>query len=682
MLLKKFKRIFGPLLQLIKGHTKELERANEQLHLEIAERKRAVEELDHFFDIAPDVLCIAGVDYYFKRFNKALEKIIGYTKEEILAKPFIEFIHPEDRSKTILQIQKLFTGECEFVTCFENRYCCKDGSYRCVEWTAVSVVARGLVYAVARDITERKLAEEVLTETLARSKQREAEITALFNSTSAVLKYKGFEEAAKDIFYSCLNLIGATSGYIMLFNDDNRCYEIPCIELGGQSCTVGLPMPVQVRGIHAEAYRTGKTVYHNDFSNSEWLPLIPKGHIRIDNALYAPFLIDNKVVGLLGLGNKQGGFCENDARIASVFCEIVAVALYNSWTMESLKNSEEKFSKAFENSPVLMSINTLDGRYVDVNKSFTNTTGFTREEVIGRNDEELNIRNPGEGAALLQTMIEQKSVQNLETHMRIKSGHELIGLCSSEIINIKGSEYILSSINDITNLRQLEKDMFRLERLYLVGEMAASIGHEIRNPMTTVRGFLQMLGNKEECVKFKEYFDLMVEELDRANSIITEFLSLARNKSIVLQEQNLTSIIKTLLPLIRANALNSDRHVNVELDDNLPDLLLDEKEIRQLILNLVCNGLEAMSPGGVLTIRTFLDREEVVLAVQDQGKGIENEVLEKIGTPFFTTKDNGTGLGLALCYSIAARHSANIEVATGPEGSEFLVRFRQAKQPA
>jgi signal transduction histidine kinase len=112
----------------------------------------------------------------------------------------------------------------------------------------------------------------------------------------------------------------------------------------------------------------------------------------------------------------------------------------------------------------------------------------------------------------------------------------------------------------------------------------------------------------------------------------------------------------------------------MEIGD-IPDILLDEKEIRQLILNLVRNGLEAMLAGGRITIKTFKEGESVVLAVQDEGKEIERNVLEKMGTPFYTTKDSGTGLGLAVCYSIAARHNAAIRVETGLSGTTFFVVF-------
>jgi len=104
---------------------------------------------------------------------------------------------------------------------------------------------------------------------------------------------------------------------------------------------------------------------------------------------------------------------------------------------------------------------------------------------------------------------------------------------------------------------------------------------------------------------------------------------------------------------------------------------LAEEEIRQLIINLVRNGLQAMSTGGNLSIRTFMTEQEIVLAIQDDGPGIAPEVLEKIGTPFYTTKENGTGLGLSVCYSIAAKHNAMIDIETSTRGTTFYVRFKK-----
>lgn len=142
-----------------------------------------------------------------------------------------------------------------------------------------------------------------------------------------------------------------------------------------------------------------------------------------------------------------------------------------------------------------------------------------------------------------------------------------------------------------------------------------------------------------------------------------------------LESSNLNLIIEALFPLIRVDAVSCDKNIQLELGQVQP-LFLDKKEIRQLVLNLVRNGLEAMGTGGTVTIKTYLESGEVVLAVSDQGPGIDQELISRVGTPFFTTKDQGTGLGLPICYGIASRHNAEIDIQTSPLGTTFLVRFK------
>ena len=229
-------------------------------------------------------------------------------------------------------------------------------------------------------------------------------------------------------------------------------------------------------------------------------------------------------------------------------------------------------------------------------------------------------------------------------------------------------------VEDISEHLKIEREMLRLSQLHTVGEMAASLGHEIRNPMTTVQGFLQLISQEPNMDPYQEYFNIMLEELNRVNAIITEFLSLAKNKLVDLHLQDLNSLITALYPLLQADALLCDKSVILKLEQTSP-LWLDSAEIRQLLINLVRNGLEAMPAGGKVYIKTYEDGSEVVLEVQDEGSGIDPHILEKLGTPFITTKDNGTGLGLAVCYSIVARHKATIEPANGPGGTTIIIRF-------
>jgi PAS domain S-box-containing protein len=230
-------------------------------------------------------------------------------------------------------------------------------------------------------------------------------------------------------------------------------------------------------------------------------------------------------------------------------------------------------------------------------------------------------------------------------------------------------------LTDITHKRLLADELARLDRLNIVGEMAAGIGHEVRNPLTTVRGYLQMFQLRSKYRDDHEQLKIMIEELDRANSIITEFLSLAKNKSVDLKPGNLNGTIHALFPLLRADAFRLGHEMQADVGD-IPVVYYDDKEIRQLILNLVRNGMDAMDSGGVITIKTYAEIDKVVLAVEDTGSGIPKEIMNKLGTPFVTTKESGTGLGLSICYRIAERHGAKIEFKSSSKGTTFFVKFK------
>ena len=319
----------------------------------------------------------------------------------------------------------------------------------------------------------------------------------------------------------------------------------------------------------------------------------------------------------------------------------------------------------------------LDLKITSLNLAAQRMYGYTATEVLGR---EMTLLAVPEGFKLLKEDVERilsgeevltRDVQRKKKDGKVIEVSRSISPIRDDQAHIIG---IMGITRDVTERKQMEAEMKRLDGLNIIGEMAASIAHEIRNPMTTVRGFLQMLGAKPNLLEYKDYFQLMIEELDRANSIITEFLSLSRNTPIALSMQNLNTILNKLLPMLQADALRSENNIIVELEE-IPNLELDEQEIRQVILNLARNGLESMSAGGVMTIKTYLENDQTVMSFSDQGPGIPAEVLENIGKPFLTTKDNGTGLGLPVSYNIVYRHGGTINIETGTEGTTFLIKL-------
>ncbi len=212
------------------------------------------------------------------------------------------------------------------------------------------------------------------------------------------------------------------------------------------------------------------------------------------------------------------------------------------------------------------------------------------------------------------------------------------------------------------------------DRITMVGNMAITVAHEIRNPITTIRGYLQVLEKKDKANVNTDEFKLMIEEIDIVNTIIQKYISLSKQKVANLKICSLNTMIQDLLPFIHEHINSLKIQVILDLQD-IPDLSLDENEIRQLLLNLISNSVDAMPKGGKITIRTFVEDHRVILSINDQGFGIAPEVLDKLGTPFITTKKAGAGLGIPICYQIANRHHATIKISTSDKGTTFLFAF-------
>jgi PAS domain S-box-containing protein len=347
-------------------------------------------------------------------------------------------------------------------------------------------------------------------------------------------------------------------------------------------------------------------------------------------------------------------------------------------TLEELEESRNRYATFYDFAPVGYVTFDYRGCIQEINLTGASLIGKERFLLIGtpfccivkKSDMKLFLNH-------LRQCNQSKEKVITELNLVSKYGSPVqVQLLSVPVRDVgKNISCYRTIIIDITERKLIENELARLERLNIIGEMAASIAHEIRNPMTTVRGFLQLFRCKNEFMQHIKNLDLMTDELDRANLIISEFLALGKNKAVCMNYHNLNTIVKAVYPLLKADALRTGKNIKLKLKD-IPDLLVDEKEMRQVIFNLANNGIQAMSSEGTLTIKTYVDSEAVILSVHDQGTGIQPDLLERLGTPFLTTKENGTGLGLAVCYSIADRHNAVIKVNSVPWGTTFSVRFK------
>ncbi|MCL2186273.1 MAG: ATP-binding protein [Treponema sp.] len=241
---------------------------------------------------------------------------------------------------------------------------------------------------------------------------------------------------------------------------------------------------------------------------------------------------------------------------------------------------------------------------------------------------------------------------------------------------VKGS---LIYLEDITEKRKEESRLRRAENLASLTTLAAGVAHDIKNPLASISIHLQLLQkylakNNENDEKNNRYIEVLKEEVERLNRIVVDFLFAVRPMNMELRKSDINKLISQLIDFVGLELEQSKILILLELDEDLPKILMDERYMKQVMLNLVTNAKAAMPEGGVLTIATNCFDNEVRISVCDTGIGIGKEYLEKIFEPYFTTKEAGTGLGLTQVYKIIKEHQGEITVDSEPgTGSDFRI---------
>ncbi len=233
---------------------------------------------------------------------------------------------------------------------------------------------------------------------------------------------------------------------------------------------------------------------------------------------------------------------------------------------------------------------------------------------------------------------------------------------------------------DLSELKRLEKEIQRHDRLVALGKMAAGVAHEVRNPLSSIKGFATLLGSKfKDGSQEHEAADLLVHEAERLNRSITELLNYARPTTLKKEQINLGDLVSSSLKLISSDAQALGVKTSLETDPDVPDITADRDRINQVLLNLYLNGLQAMEDSSrekELKVSVHFDDTEgrIRINVQDNGKGIPQESIDKVLDPYFTTKPEGTGLGLALAYKIIDEHDGTIRFkSTEGQGTTVIV---------
>jgi len=335
-------------------------------------------------------------------------------------------------------------------------------------------------------------------------------------------------------------------------------------------------------------------------------------------------------------------------------------------SQETLENMQLFTSMLISGLPAGIVATDPQNRINIWNRSMEELTGISNRQAVGKSPRDVL---PADLAGLLLQSPEIPAMLNREMPF-VDSRHEERVLQISAIPvagpqgEHKGSMLLL---HDLTRQKDLESRVRRNERLAALGKMAAGVAHEVRNPLSSIKGFATLLGKRFSAGSEEaEAAGLLIREVERLNRSITELLLYARPLPLHRQPTDLNELLAASLKLMEGDARETGIDIELRTEKDMPPVQLDRDRMSQVLLNLYLNALQAMEKGGRLTVEARLDTQgdRVLLSVSDTGSGIEAQNLEKILDPYFTTKPEGTGLGLALAVKIIEEHGGTITFAS------------------
>ncbi|WP_225442622.1 sensor histidine kinase [Paenibacillus lycopersici] len=304
----------------------------------------------------------------------------------------------------------------------------------------------------------------------------------------------------------------------------------------------------------------------------------------------------------------------------------------------------------------------LDGRITQVNRAFEQLYGYTTEEAVGRALPLAPEHLREEEQQAMEQLKCGKPLSAWETTRVTKSGEWIsVSVTTSPIRDRLGNVHAIASITrDMTSRNKMEELLRRSEKLTTVGQLAAGVAHEIRNPLTTLRGFLQL--QLETSKLNTRHVDLMLSELDRINLIVGEFLILAKPQATRFEVKDIRFTLGDVISLLDSQAHLCNVVFATEFGDGDCRIACEENQLKQVFINVLKNAMEAMPQGGQIAIAIHHQAGQVCVSITDEGVGIPEEKIAKLGDPFYTDKDAGTGLGIMVSQRIIQSHQGHFEI--------------------
>ncbi len=798
----------------IRERTAQLAEANTNLLEEIEERKKIEnallvksKELENFFSITPDLLCIADSKGNFIRVNKAWEDILGYSASDLEHKCFLDFIHADD-IQTSLNLLRTLNNR-QSIHNLTTRYKTKDGSYRFIEWDIVK--DGNLFYSAARDITERKRANDFEKELLQLSpKLTGVTLEKIDSALNLALLRIGqilhadrayifeldqseryvnntYEWCNKEIEPQIQNMqnipveVYPTWMKILLTDEnviipsaedlpDTMKQERELLEPQGIKSLILIPMQIESKFIGfvgldsvvttreysiteinilkvwsnmlaslinnqrseslLEQARQNFETFFNTIDDFVFVLNQDGNIIQINNTVkdrlgYSFEELENKTIltvhppeyqkeaqtiadrTLLGsndsfdipLLTKTGKHIPVETKVKRGFWNGQQVIFGVSKDISQIKLSEQKFASAFQASSVMMVISLFeDGRFIDVNNTFLESLGYSRDEIIGKKEKDFEMfvdRNTR--TFLVEQLKQNKPVQKHEVQIRTRTGEIRYGLISADTIYV-GQDRCLLTVNlDITERKKIEDELRKAQAEADQANLAKSeflsrMSHELRTPMNSILGFAQLLLMGELTSSQSKSVNHILKSGKHLLDLINEALDISRIEagrlSLSIEPVELSGVISEMIGIVLPQA--KERHLTLDFVNSPSNHLFiksDRQRLRQVLLNLLNNAIKYNKEGGSVIITTDprppkgSGVKPLRISVSDTGLGIPAKDIPKLFNPFERigaekTGTEGTGLGLSVVKKLIEAMGGTLGVESFPDiGSTFWIEL-------
>jgi PAS domain S-box-containing protein len=592
--------------------------------------------LERLLNLSLDMLCVSDINTaHFKIINQAFEKTLGYTKEELLGQSFLEFVHPEDQSATIAAVEQLVGGEP--VTHFENRYRCKDGSYKWLGWTSMPVPEEGLSYAVARDITKHKAADQILAE----SEQR---FRAIFDSAEDGILITD-KQSRK--FVAANKAMAKMLGY--------RAEEITQMQVSDLHRAEDLPYVL-------EQFNQGTK---GNIKQVQSLPFKKKdGSILYIDITGFPLAIDGKEY-LGGIFRDITERKKTEEELQKAHDELEHRVIERT---KELQNAKEVLQTLIDALPDVVYLKDANFRHLVVNQACNQYLGLKEGEALGKTNKEIlppflyehcqkddeNILRCG------------KPILRKEEQLSDEEGKQIIlETTKIPLHDENGNAWALVGVTrDITNRKKAEQELIAAKQTSEYANKAKSeflsrMSHELRTPLNAIIGFSHLLRLEEQLLgeEQQEAVQYISEAGEHLLFLINEVLDISRIEAgemrLSIEDTSLEMALESALTLTKSLAIKKKVAIRKHYKE-MPWVRADARRLKQVMLNLITNAIKYNREGGTITLSCVTDTEDLArISIIDTGLGIKPEDQMEVFEPFHRVLlrgeiIEGTGIGLSI----------------------------------